>query len=111
MKILLQQAVEMPPVFDVMKLVNLIGFPTIAAGFWYLIKRTMALEHGVQAMLRDRLRYLYKSYEKNGYVDIDDREDWENMYQQYHTLGKNGVMDNIREKMLALPTEGEKNKS
>lgn len=93
--------------FTIEHIVSFVGFPALWMLFIYLIRRTMALEHGVQAMLRDRLRYLYKSYERNGYVDIDDREDWENMYQQYHTLGKNGVMDNIRQKLLALPTEKE----
>ena len=30
---------------------------------------------------------------------------FENMYQQYHSLGKNGVMDDIHEKFKALPLE------
>ncbi len=71
----------------------------------YIIKRIRAVEHGVQATLRDRLRYLYKCYDKQHYIDLDDREDWEYMYQQYHALGKNGVMDDTRKKLLALPTE------
>ena len=98
-----------PPLFSLQHIINFIGFPALWAAFAYLIKRTLALEHGVQAMLRDRLRYLYKCYEKQGYVDLDDREDWEHMYVQYHTLGKNGVMDDVRAKLLALPTQkGEK---
>lgn len=46
-----------------------------------------------------------KEIDKQHYVDLDDREDWEYMYQQYHALGKNGVMDDTRKKLLALPTE------
>ena len=88
-----------------LKIITIVGFPTIAAFFWYIIKRIRAVEHGVQATLRDRLRYLYKCYDKQHYVDLDDREDWEYMYQQYHALGKNGVMDDTRKKLLALPTE------
>ena len=97
-----------PQHFDLLKIITIVGFPTIAAGFAYLIRRIMAIEHGVQAVLRDRLRYLYKTYKKAGYADLDDKDDWENMYQQYHTLGKNGVMDATREKLLALPTEPQK---
>ena len=93
--------------FTIEHIVSFIGFPALWAAFGVLIKRTFALDHGVQAMLRDRLRYLYKYYARQGYVDLDDRDDWENMYQQYHALGKNGVMDDIRNKLLALPTEKE----
>jgi hypothetical protein len=27
------------------------------------------------------------------------------LYDSYHNLGKNGVMDSLRDKFLALPTE------
>lgn len=85
--------------------VTFIGFPTIAAFLTYIIRRIRALDYGIQAVLRDRLRYLYKTYAKQKYVNLDDREDWENMYQQYHSLGRNGVMDDVRKKLLELPTE------
>ena len=29
------------------------------------------------------------------------------MYQQYHTLGANGVMDDVYKKFMALPLESE----
>lgn len=93
----------MPPL-DIFYILNFIGFPTLFALFLYILKRVMALNYGIQAVLRDRLRYLYKEYEKRGWVDLDDREDWINMYNQYHTLGKNGVMDDVKNKLLALPT-------
>lgn len=90
---------------DILQIITLIGFPTIAAFFTYLVKRIHAIEHGIQATLRDRLQYLYKSYDRRHYAEIDEKEDWEFMYQQYHALGKNGVMDDTRQKLLALPTE------
>ena len=90
---------------DLLNIIALIGFPSIFAVVLHLIKRVKALNCGVQAVLRDRLRYLYKAYSKQKYVDLDDREDWENMYQQYHALGKNGVMDDTRQKLFSLPTE------
>lgn len=84
---------------------SFIGFPSLLALFVYLVKRTHALTAGVQAMLRDRLRYLGKKYVTQGWVSMEDKEDWENMYQQYHGLGKNGVMDGLRERVLNLQTE------
>ena len=61
------------------------------------------LKAGVQALLRDRLLQSYTYFEKQGYVDLNERENWVNMYEQYHTLGANGAMDDIHNKFLSLP--------
>lgn len=63
-----------------------------------------ALKKGLQALLRDRLLQSYKHHEAKGYATVEDRENWINMYNQYHDLGVNGVMDDIKEKFLDLPT-------
>ena len=60
---------------------------------------------GVQAMLRDRLLQGYRHYEEKGYADYDDRSNMENMYNAYHNLGKNGVMDSMHDKFLKLPEQ------
>lgn len=67
-------------------------------------QETKALKLGMQALLRDRLLQSYQYYEQKGYVGIEDRENFENMYVNYHSLGQNGVMDDIHDKFLALPT-------
>lgn len=63
------------------------------------------LKLAIQSFLRDRLIQSFKEYHKQGYVDIDEREAWINMYNQYHSLGGNGVLDNIKEKFLSLPLD------
>lgn len=63
-----------------------------------------ALELGVQALLRDRLIYQYEKYSEKGYAPIYAKENFENIYAQYHSLGANGVMDEIHEKFRQLPT-------
>lgn len=70
-----------------------------------------ALELGVQALLRDRLIYQYEKYSEKGYAPIYAKENFENIYAQYHQLGANGVMDEIHEKFRNLPTakRGEQN--
>ena len=65
--------------------------------------QTRAVKRGVQALLRDRLLQGYKYYRAQGWADEDDRTNLENVYQQYHALGANGVMDDLRTKFLALP--------
>ena len=66
-----------------------------------------ATEKGLQALLRDRLIYQYEKYKDKGYAPIYARENFENLYRQYHNLGANGVMDDIYNKFRELPTRGE----
>ena len=85
---------------------SLLGIPTIVGGFvisqWI---QTKAIKAGVQALLRDRLLQGYRYFRERGYADEDDRSNLENVYIQYHNLGANGVMDDLRLKFLALPLE------
>ena len=37
------------------------------------------------------------------YAPTDAKENFENLYQRYHTLGKNGVMDEKRKAFMQLP--------
>lgn len=67
---------------------------------WHAIK---ALRLGMQAMLRDRLLQVYAECKRNGSASFVDRENFENLYKQYHALGANGVMDDVRTKFLNLP--------
>lgn len=46
-----------------------------------------------------------------GYCPTDEKADFENLYQSYHQLGKNGVMDANREKLLALPEAPKRKRS
>lgn len=79
----------------------------------YFISRIKAIEAkneavctGVQALLRDRLLSTYNHYLEKGYAPIYAKENFENMWTQYHALGENGVMDEIHEKFLTLPDRG-----
>lgn len=71
--------------------------------------RQKALEFGVQALLRDRMLHNYNKYSEQGYAPIYAKENFENMYRQYHELGGNGVMTQLHIEFMELPTEkGEK---
>ena len=90
-----------PQFWDIVKAA---GIPAILLSIiittWVQIR---AVKKGVQALLRDRLIQGYKFYRAQGWADEDDRSNMENMYQQYHALGANGVMDNLRGRFLDLP--------
>ena len=90
----------------------LLGVPTVIAGiFKYLhtlIKRnaedSKALKAGVQALLRSQMISDYNKWSEREYAPIYARENFENCWKQYHSLGVNGVMDDLHEKFLELPT-------
>lgn len=89
---------------------TLFGVPAIILAvftfvFNFLNKRIRAIKFGIQAILRNMLYSLFHQCMTKGYASEYEREDFENMYKQYHNLGANGVMDDIRSKFLNLPIE------
>ena len=105
---------------------TLVGIPSIISGFVAILiqrgmkardarqeeilrqnqeqeKQNKAIIMGVQAILRDRLLQGYRHYFTKGWADFDDRENLENIWKQYHALGANGIMDEYRNRFLALP--------
>jgi len=75
-----------------------------------LKENTELLKLGLQAMLRSELVHDYNKWSEKGYAPIYARENFENNYKRYHSLGANGVMDDLRAKFLLLPTELDANK-
>ena len=60
---------------------------------------------GVQALLRAQMISEYNKWTERGYAPIYARQNFENCWTHYHALGANGVMDDIHNKFMALPTE------
>lgn len=58
---------------------------------------------GLQAVIKNTLKTRYEKWIVEGYAPLDAKDDLERMYQVYHKLGANGVMDSLREKFLELP--------
>jgi len=71
------------------------------------VKRQEALERGVQALLRDRLIKIHDDYCPKNEIPLHVKDNFDNLYQQYHALGKNGVMDSFHEEVMELPTTPE----
>ena len=63
---------------------------------------------GLQAVLKDLLKIRYIEWIRKGDAPMDAKDDLERMYQAYHGLGANGVMDSLREQFLALPESKKK---
>lgn len=93
----------------------LLGVPTLlAAGYKYLAakikgveQKTIATQKGIQAMLRAQMISEYNKALDKGYAPIYAKENFENVWKNYHTLGANGVMDDIHERYMNMPDRKE----
>lgn len=68
-------------------------------------KDTEAVKLGLQALLRSQMISDYNKYSEKGFAPVYARDNFENCWKQYHSLGANGVMDDLHEKFLDLLTE------
>lgn len=83
--------------------------------FWwrYAVRRFMrerarqtALEAGIRALLRERMIALFRECESRATVSLEEMEIFEGMYQAYHSLGGNGTVTRLRERLRELPVSG-----
>lgn len=100
---------------DLYQVLSVLGVSGLLGVFYkYIMRRiadneekTKAVRLGVQALLRDRMIQAYRFWSEKGYAPIEEKDNFENMYKQYHSLGENGVMDEVHREFLKLPTEQE----
>lgn len=73
---------------------------------------TNTTDQALQALLRNKLYEIYDYWILKNYAPTDVKENFENLYQKYHTLGKNGVMDEKHKAFMSLPDvkQSEENK-
>ena len=76
----------------------------------HIFNQIKGIRLGVQALLRAQMIDQYNKWEERGYAPIYARQNFENCWAQYHSLGANGVMDDLHKKFLELPTEKGENK-
>ncbi len=64
------------------------------------------IKFGVKALLRAQMISEYNKAVERKYAPIYAKENFQNCWEQYHAIkGPNGVMDDIHNKYMALPTE------
>ena len=80
------------------------GFRSLAKKVKSNSEEQAAIKAGLQALLRAQMVNDYNHYTEKGYAPLYARENFENCWKQYEALGKNGVMSDIRQKFLSLPT-------
>ena len=89
---------------------GILGIPSIFTMILYCIryckkytKQMKVLAKAQEAQIGSQLLEQYHRYIKDGYISEEHMEDWENQYQAYHSLGKNGRVDKRRNALLKLP--------
>lgn len=94
----------------------LVGVPSLfACVVWFAKKVTLfgkqmkILMNAQQKQMRRELQMDFHQYMDAGFISDEDLEMWESGYQAYHALGKNGIMDSYRQKLIDLNAEGKKN--
>lgn len=69
-------------------------------------RENAAVRAGLQALLRDNMiRSFNHYYNDKQYIPIYAKDSFLACYDSYHNLGKNGVMNDIRDKIVGLRTE------
>lgn len=104
---------------DIWSILTIIGVPTLISSFlaWLLTTLIHSYHHkansdkcikrGLQALLRAKMLDEWAKYSEKGYAPTWAKENFENCWQQYHSLGANGVMNNIHESFMELPLKKE----
>ena len=85
----------------------LFGIPTLLLGFLkWVINQIKGVKLGVKALLRAQIIGDYNRFMEQGYAPINAKDNFHNCWEQYHAIkGPNGVIDDIHDKLLALPTQ------
>ena len=104
----------MDEVRNVASVMALFGVPSLFALASYFVKACIKfskkidiLMNAQQKQMRRELTMDFHKYMAEGRIDDDDLDMWEQAYQAYHALGKNGIMDNYRQKLIELNTKVE----
>lgn len=82
-------------------------FQTIYAFMFNKVRKSKeadeAIKKSIQSLLRMNLKEQYKKLTQKGFADDEEKDDFNFMYNQYHSLGKNGVMDAKHKEVISLP--------
>ena len=81
--------------------------PALLGWLWANIKDLKksreAERQGLMALLHDRILQGYNYHEAKGYYDFDSRKALDVLYNAYHALGGNGLVDEAMSRLRDLP--------
>ena len=106
----------MDKVRNVASVMALFGVPSLFALASYFVKACIKfskkidiLMNAQQKQMRRELQMDFHQFMDADFISDEDLETWEASYQAYHALGKNGIMDSYRQKLIDLNAKGKNN--
>lgn len=60
-------------------------------------------QDGVGVLIRDKLLAYYKHHVRIGYISIEDRQTFDDLWRIYHDMGMNTLADSLNEHVMSLP--------
>lgn len=93
--------------YEMLGILGILGIPAALAGVLKIaFNQIRGIKLGVKALLRAQMISEFNMWEDRGYAPIYARENFQNLWEQYHAIkGPNGVIDDIHDRFLDLPTE------
>lgn len=82
---------------------GIVGF--VSTKFKKNKKKDLAIEQGVQALLRNEIIRRYREFESKGEISILDQENLDEMFVQYQNLGGNGTVKKMMNDLYELKTK------
>jgi hypothetical protein len=86
---------------------GIIGTALIST-FAVVIKRYKGMTLGMQALLRAQIYQMYNSYMALEYFPIHERENLDELFEQYKNTGGNGSVKDLVKRLYDLPTKPNK---
>lgn len=74
-----------------------------------MTEELLTIKHGLQKELFDTLYVKQKRFVEQGYCSSSDKGEYEETYNVYHSMGRNGRADRYLENVLNLPEEKQEN--
>ena len=80
-------------------------FTALSSIVLYSIKQYIGLKNGMIALLRNEIVRIYEKYIKLGFCPNYMKENINEMYNNYHKLGGNGLVTAMVNEIFKLPNE------
>lgn len=91
-------------IFGVIAGILIAGYRSLKKRIDSEISERQAIKNGVRSFLRRQIIMDCETAIQKGYASTEVKDMIDDMYHSYHALGGNGVVTQLREQMMKLPT-------
>ena len=92
-------------IFGVIAAMLVAGYRSLKKRIDSEISERQAIKNGVRSFLRRQIIMDCEAAIQKGYASTEVKDMIDDMYHSYHALGGNGVVTNLKDQMMNLPTK------